>query len=127
MDRPVIGPVNRPVIGPALRAAGLVALLSAVPLGAAAHQLVVFASVDCEVVLVEARFSSGAVARLGEVRVLDGSNTLLTTLQLNSDGTLRIPLDSVDHSTGLVIEVDTGSHDNYWIVTPDDIVRNCGS
>jgi len=36
-------------------------------------------------------------------------------------------LDSVDHSTGLVIEVDTGSHDNYWIVTPDDIARNCQS
>ena len=28
---------------------------------------------------------------------------------------------------GLVIEVDTGSHDNYWIVTPDDIARNCQS
>jgi nickel transport protein len=97
------------------------------PFGAAAHQLVVFASVDCEAVTVEAKFSNGRVTQQGDVRVLDGENNLLTTLQLESDGTVLVPLDSVDHSGGLVIEVDTGSHDNYWIVTPEDIARKCGS
>ena len=97
------------------------------PLGASAHQLVVFASADCEAVLVEAKFSSGKIAQQGEVRVLDGNNALLTTLSLAEDGTALIPLDSVDHSGGLVIEVDTGGHDNYWILTPEDIADTCGS
>ena len=96
-------------------------------MGAAAHQLVVFASVDCEAVTVEAKFSNGRVAQKGDVRVLDGENSLVMTLPLGSDGTARVPLDSVDHSGGLVIEVGTGSHDNYWIVTPEDIARKCGS
>ena len=110
-----------------IRAVLLGALALAVPMGAAAHQLVVFASVDCDVVLVEAKFSNGNVAQQGDVRVLDGENALLTIVELGTDGTARIPLDTVDHSGGLVIEVDTGSHDNYWIVTPEDIARTCGS
>ncbi|MEO1238965.1 MAG: hypothetical protein AAFW64_04735 [Pseudomonadota bacterium] len=110
-----------------IRAVALSALGVAVPMGAAAHQLVVFASVDCQAVTVEAKFSNGRVTQKGDVRVLDGDNNLLVTLQLRSDGTANVPLDSVDHSGGLLIEVDTGSHDNYWIVTPEDIARNCGS
>lgn len=98
-----------------------------VPATAGAHQLNVFATVDCEAVVVEAKFSNGKVPVEGEVRVLDGKSTLLTTLALEADGTSRVPLDSVDHSGGLVIEVDVGSHDDYWIVTPEDIARNCGS
>ncbi|MEL6517232.1 MAG: hypothetical protein AAFR34_05085 [Pseudomonadota bacterium] len=94
---------------------------------AAAHKLVVFASTDCEMVLVEAKFSNGNAAQQGEVRVLDGQNTVLTTLALETGGTAQIALDKVDHSEGLVIEVDTGGHDNYWILTPEDIARNCGS
>lgn len=97
------------------------------PVAAGAHQLNVFASVDCDAVLVEAKFSNGKSPVEGEVRVLDGTNALLTTLALEADGTRRIPLDSVDHTGGLVIEVDTGSHEDYWIVTPDDIARNCRS
>ncbi len=110
-----------------IRAIALAALVSAVPLGAAAHQLVVFASADCEAVTVEAKFSNGRVVQQGEVRVLNGDNTLLTTLTLSEDGTAVIPLDSVDYSGGLVVEVDTGGHDNYWILTPEDIARACGS
>lgn len=110
-----------------IRAFALSIVVCAVPVGAAAHQLVVFASVDCEAVTVEAKFSNGKVTQQGDVRVLDGENNLLTTLQLESDGTVNVPLDSVDHSGGLLIEVDTGSHDNYWIVTPEDIARKCGS
>ena len=110
-----------------IRAFALSVIAIAAPIGAAAHQLVVFASVDCEAVTVEAKFSNGKITQQGDVRVLDGENNLLTTLQLQSDGTALVPLDSVDHSGGLLIEVDTGSHDNYWIVTPEDIARKCGS
>ncbi|MEM9344284.1 MAG: hypothetical protein AAGA87_14675 [Pseudomonadota bacterium] len=110
-----------------IRSLGLAALVAAAPMGAAAHQLVVFASVDCESVVVEAKFSNGRVAQQGDVRVLDGENTLQSELTLEEDGTARVPLDSVDHSGGLVIEVDTGGHDNYWILTPEDIARKCGS
>lgn len=110
-----------------IRALALAGFAFAAPTGAAAHQLVVFASVDCEVVTVEAKFSNGRVTQQGDVRVLDGENNLLTTLQLGSNGTALVPLDSVDHRGGLLIEVDTGSHDNYWIVTPEDIARKCGS
>ena len=110
-----------------IRGLAVSGFLVAAPFGAAAHQLVVFASVDCEAVTVEAKFSNGRVTQQGDVRVLDGENNLLTTLELQSDGTANVPLDSVDHSGGLLIEVDTASHDNYWIVTPEDIARNCGS
>ena len=115
--------MDRPVIRPVL----IATCLTVAPLGVAAHQLIVFASVDCENVTVEAKFSNGNPAQVGDVRVLDGENTLLTTLELTEDGTVQVPLDDVDHSGGLLIEVDTGGHDNYWIVTPEDIARNCGS
>lgn len=110
-----------------IRALAIASLVTAAPLSAAAHQLIVFASVDCEVVTVEAKFSNGNLAQEGEVRVLDGEDTLLATLTLDQSGQAVIPLDSVDHSGGLLIEVDTGSHDNYWVVTPEDIARKCGS
>ena len=113
--------------GAVIRPLALAAVMATVPMAASAHKLVVFASVDCEAVTVEAKFSNGRAAQQGDVRVLDGENTLLTTLQLESDGTARLALDSVDHSGGLLIEVDTGSHDNYWIVTPEDITSKCGS
>ena len=110
--------------GTALAAAALV-------LGAAtaagAHQLNVFASTDCEVVLVEAKFSSGRRPVSGDVRVLDGANTLLLTGALNEDGTMTVPLAELDATTGLMIEVDTGGHQDYWILTPEDIARQCPS
>lgn len=110
-----------------MRAIALATLTAAAPIGAAAHQMVVFASVDCEAVTVEAKFSNGNPVQIAEVRVLDGENVLLTTLPIEEDGTATVPLDRVDHNGGLLIEVDTGSHDNYWIVTPDDIARSCQS
>lgn len=109
------------------RAFALACLFAVAPLGAAAHQLTVFASVDCETVTVEAKFSNGNPVMIADVRVLDGENTLLLTLPINENGTVAIPLDSVDHSGGLMIDVATDSHDNYWIVTPDDIARSCQS
>ena len=91
------------------------------------HQLNVFASTDCEVVLVEAKFSTGRTPTLGEVRVLDGENTLLLTRELDADGRLSLPLAELDTTSGLMIEVDTGDHGDYWIMTPEDIARKCQS
>ncbi|MEO0636515.1 MAG: hypothetical protein AAFY73_07695 [Pseudomonadota bacterium] len=110
-----------------IRSAAFVACLLAFPGAGLAHQLVVFASVDCETLTVEAKFANGKVAKQGDVRVLDGDNALLTTLPLEENGTAQLPLSSVDHSGGLVVEVDTGGHDDFWIITPEDIARNCGS
>lgn len=110
-----------------MRTLALALLLVVAPLAVFAHQLVVFATVDCDAVLVEAKFSSGRIAQKGDVRVLNGDNAVLATLALENDGTARVPLDSVDYSGGLVIEVDTGGHDNYWILTPEDIAQKCGS
>ena len=110
-----------------IRIAAMVCSCVVAPFGAAAHGLTVFASVDCETVLVEAKFSNGKAVQQADVRVFDGENALQSTLPIGPDGTVAVPLDSVDHSGGLVIEVNTGSHDNYWIVTPDDIARNCQS
>lgn len=112
---------------------GLLTLTAATLLGvgaapaSVAHQLNVFASTDCKVVLIEAKFSSGRVPVKGDVRILDGENTLLQSLDLGTDGTLRVPLAELDASTGLLIEVDTGGHDDYWILTPEDIARKCQS
>jgi len=92
-----------------------------------AHQLNVFASTDCDVVLVETKFSTGRIPVKGEVRVLDGENTLLLHLELGEDGTVRVPLAELDSTTGLLIEVDTGNHDDYWILPPEDIARKCQS
>ncbi len=110
-----------------IRAVAIAAIAAVAPIGAAAHQMIVFASTNCEAVTVEAKFSNGNAVQIAEVRVLDGENNLLTTLTINEDGTATVPLDGVDHSGGLMIEVDTGNHDNYWIVTPDDIARSCQS
>ncbi|MEM6275643.1 MAG: hypothetical protein AAF714_01745 [Pseudomonadota bacterium] len=111
-----------------VQGAALGLCIVAAPMGAAAHQLVVFASVeDCTDVVVEAKFSNGNAAQKGEVRVLGEDRDVLSTLMLDTDGTARVGLDSVDHSAGLIIEVDTGGHDNYWILTPDDIAGKCGS
>ena len=110
-----------------IRVIALASVVAVTPVAATAHQLVVFASVNCEAVTVEAKFSNGNAVQQADVRVLDGANVLLTTVPIEQDGTATVQLDSVDHSTGLVIEVDTGSHDNYWIVTPEDIAKNCQS
>ena len=104
----------------------IIAVVGLVPFSVQAHQLSVFASVDCDGVLVEAKFSSGKRPVKGELRVLDGARVLLQSLPLESNGTARVALDSVDHAGGLIMEVHTGGgHDDYWIVTPEDIESGC--
>jgi len=93
-----------------------------------AHQLNVFAFVEDGAVVVESKFSTGSIPVSGEVAVFDAENVLLMTLPLQKDGTARFPLDMAVADTGLVIEVTTSAgHDNYWILTPDDIARGLDS
>jgi nickel transport protein len=104
-----------------------VALMLGAASAALGHQLNVFASTDCEVILIEAKFSTGRVPVLGEVRVLDGQNKLQLTRELGEDGTLSVPLAELDATTGLLIEVETGDHGDYWILTPEDMAQKCQS
>lgn len=103
--------------------AGVVSATSAL-----AHQLNVFAFVENGMVIVESRFSNGNLPQVGEVSVLDGEGVELMLLPLQADGTVQFPLDPTHSDTGLLIEVRTGEgHDNYWILTPEDIARGSGS
>ena len=99
--------------------------LAAAPV--AAHRFNVFATSDCEAVYVEAGFSGGGPAMAGEVRLRDGTDAVVATAPLGADGKATVPLAGVDTSGGLVVEVDTGDHDDYWILTPEDITRGCTS
>lgn len=94
---------------------------------AAAHQLNVFAFVEEGDVVVEAKFSNGKRPVSGEVRVRGGDGTLLLTLPLGENGEARFALSSVEHEEGLAIDVSTGAgHDDYWILTPEDIAAKAG-
>ena len=95
---------------------------------AQAHQLNVFAFVENETVVVETKFSTGKIPVSGEVRVIGADAKVLQTLQLESDGTVRFPLDPDAATGGMTIEVTTGEgHEDYWILTPEDIARGSGS
>lgn len=104
--------------------AGLLMLALSGP--AFAHRVNVFASVETsdggEMVQVEAKFSTGRIPTLGEVRVEDGQGELLATYPLEEDGTARFPLDREAASGGLSISVKTGDeHEGYWLLTPADL------
>lgn len=92
---------------------------------ALAHRVNVFASVEAgdagEEVLVEAKFSTGRIPALGEVRMEDANGALLATYPLE-DGTARFPLDRDAAAGGLSISVTTGdNHEGYWLLTPADL------
>jgi nickel transport protein len=94
---------------------------------ALAHQLNVFAFVEDGIVVVETKFSTGKIPVSGNVRVLDAGAVVLHTLSLDSDGTVRFPLDPDAATHGRTIEVITGEgHEDYWILTPEDIARGSG-
>lgn len=110
------------------REAGLAAaLVLAAACPAAAHQYNVFALADCDAIEVEATLESGLRPRSGEVRLLDDTDTVIRTLDLGDTGTKRIPIDGLNTSGGLRVEVDAGDHSDYWILTPEDIARSCTS
>lgn len=105
-----------------LRIAALAAGLSLLTFAASAHQLMVFAAVDGQEVVVETKFSNGKVPKTGTVTVYDGEDKVVGSHALSPDGTARFPLEHAE--SGLRIEVSTGEgHDNYWVLTPDDIAK----
>lgn len=107
-----------------IRAAVLALTIIAAAFPAAAHKLVVFASVTGEIVNVEAKFSTGRIPKSGEIRVFDAAEALIQTLPLDPDGVTSFPLDADAAAEGLMIEVEAGEgHENYWLLTPDDIAR----
>ena len=105
-----------------LRIAALATGLSLLTVAASAHQLMVFAAVDGQEVVVETKFSNGKVPKTGTVTVYDGEDKVVGSHALSPDGTARFPLEHAE--SGLRIEVTTGEgHDNYWVLTPDDIAK----
>ncbi len=111
-----------------LAAVTIAALLSGWAGAAQAHGLNVFAFVEGDEVVVEAKFSNGRAPVTGDVQVIDAEGHLVARLTLEADGTLRFPLDPQAAEAGLTIEVSTGDgHDDYWILTPEDIARGSGS
>lgn len=111
-----------------MRAVAVAILMMGWASASVAHQLNVFAFVQDDTVIVESKFSTGKIPVSGEVRVHDAENELLMTLPLQDDGSAQFPLDPDVATGGLLIEVETGEgHDNYWILTPDDIARGTQS
>ncbi|MGF1551249.1 MAG: hypothetical protein ACFBWO_01960 [Paracoccaceae bacterium] len=103
-----------------MRALALAAALTLMAMPAAAHRLMVFASVEGGEVLVETKFSNGKRPAAGRVIVFDADERELRRLDLGPDGTARFPAEGGE--AGLRIEVRTGEgHDDYWILTPEDV------
>lgn len=97
------------------------ALLGALATPALAHRLVIFAYAEAGDIVVEAKFSSGALARAGEIRVLDAANVELLRVPMDSDGETRLPLPD-GAEAGVTVEVITNKgHDDYWVLTPIDL------
>lgn len=94
------------------------ALTLALPV--AAHRLNVFARVEGEEVVAEAKFSNGNPVHVGTFNVYDVNDVLLISVEAGPDGTARFPLQGAEG--GLRIEMNAGDgHEDYWILTPADI------
>lgn len=97
----------------------LAALLLAAP--AFAHRLVIYAYAEAGQVVVESKFSNDRPAVNGSIEVRDAAETVLMTLPIDQSGVTRfaIPEGAAD---GLTVEVRTDEgHDDYWVLTPDDL------
>lgn len=106
----------------------LIIVLSVLASTAHAHQLNVFAFVQDNVVIVETKFSTGRIPVSGEVRVLNVDAEIVLQTKLETDGTVRFPLDQTFSADGITIEVTTGDgHEDYWILTPQDIENGMAS
>ena len=89
---------------------------------AAAHKLIVFAFVEDGEVVVTTKFSSGKLPASGEIGLRDAEGMEMTTLPLDPDGETRFPIPE-GHKGGLEITVTTGEgHEDYWVLTPADLV-----
>ncbi|NNU79204.1 hypothetical protein HMH01_02020 [Halovulum dunhuangense] len=96
-------------------------LMLALALPATAHRLVVYAHVEGGEIVVEAKFSNGNPAKLGEIRVIDAAAAELAVLPLDDDGETRFAIPA-GAGQGVTVEVRTDEgHDDYWILSPADL------
>ncbi len=102
--------------------AAIAAVFAGTAAPAAAHQLNVFAWIDGETVVVEGTFPGGRAPKSGTVKVFDGEDRLLRTLPIDSEGKARFPLEDADGGLRIEMSVSEG-HDDYWILTPEDIAK----
>ena len=92
---------------------------------AQAHALGVFVTLDCTSIAVDARYSNGKRARAGTISLFDDRDILVVERPVSPDTATRIPFETANMLRGFRVVVDTSSHDDYWIVTPDDLSESC--
>ena len=92
---------------------------------AQAHALGVFVTLDCTSIDVDARYSDGKQARVGKISLFDDRDILVVERPVSPNTATRIPFEAANMLRGFRVVVDTGSHDDYWIVTPDDLSESC--
>lgn len=98
----------------------LCTLMLLLAVNAYGHSLSVFAWVEGDTLLVETRFSSGKIPVSGTITLYDGYDEKLSEHPITGEDVVRLPLPAWE--SGLKVEAATGDgHDNYWILTPDDI------
>lgn len=84
------------------------------------HSLSVFAWVEGDTLMVETRFSSGKIPVSGTITLYDGYDQKLSEHPITGEEFERLPLPNWE--SGLKVVSSTGDgHDNYWILTPEDI------
>lgn len=92
-----------------------------------AHALGLFVTLNCTSIDVEARYSNGKPARSGTIALYDDEDDLMTETAVRPGEATRVPIENADAANGFRVVVDTGSHEDYWIVTPDDVISSCAA
>ncbi len=112
----------------AVAAAMAAGMFLAVTGPAAAHPFNVFARSDCVTVTVMVSINDGDPVTEGAVTLLNGDDVVVATTELVGDtGRVEVPLEGLDATGGIRAEVVSGGHSDYWVLTPEDLARNCSS
>ncbi|QFT61968.1 hypothetical protein [Roseivivax sp. THAF30] len=109
------------------RACGFLAIALCSAQSVAAHHFNVYAWTDCQVIEVRATSESGKLAATGDIRLRDDGGNIVGSYDLAPGEATEVPLDGVDLSGGLRVEVQSGPHEDYWQLTQEDIARACAS
>lgn len=95
---------------------------------AEAHPFNVYATTDCVTITVMASINDGQVPSEGAVTLMNGDDVVVATTELvGNSGKVEISLDGLDITGGIRAEVASGAHSDYWVLTPEDMARNCSS
>ncbi|SLN12924.1 hypothetical protein ROJ8625_00375 [Roseivivax jejudonensis] len=113
------------MIGFCARGCLVVALCVAQP--ADAHHFNVYAWTDCRVIEVRATTENGTAAAAGDIQLRDDDGNIVGSFDLGPGETTKIPLDGLDLSGGLRVEVQSGPHEDYWQLTQEEIARACST